>query len=311
MSSEDLMKTWQQVAPVHSQRCYVSITVVDNFIYAMGGFDGYIQLNTAERYDPDTNQWTLITPKHERRSDAKATTLNGKAQPRPQARKPSPSKQLWDKEEALRLLLMGLLCSFQNCCICGQSGATIPCWARHCNLSFHLPCAKQGGCVTQFVAPYRAFCPAHSPQQAVEATPEPGTQCLICLEPVEDRNTFNTLVCPACRTAWFHRDCIQGQALHAALLSLQCLHCRNDDTFLRDMITMGIRIPFRAPSWESNTAFAELEERHRRCDASECLCPGGRQEAEEQGPWELLLCSSCAAEGTHRHCSGLRDSIAS
>lgn len=26
-------------------------------------------------------------------------------------------------------------------------------------------------------------------------------------------------------------------------------------------------------------------------------------------PWELLLCSSCAAEGTHRRCSGLRNSI--
>ncbi|XP_039246082.1 PHD finger protein 7-like [Pipra filicauda] len=98
----------------------------------------------------------------------------------------------------------------QSCCICGQGGATIPCWARHCDLSFHLPCAKQGGCVTQFMPPYRAFCPAHSPQQAVWATPEPGTQCLICLEPVEDRMTFNTLVCPACRTAWFHRDCIQS-----------------------------------------------------------------------------------------------------
>ncbi|XP_027528954.1 nascent polypeptide-associated complex subunit alpha, muscle-specific form-like [Neopelma chrysocephalum] len=77
------------------------------------------------------------------------------------------------------------------------------------------------------------------------------------------------------------------------------------------MFIMGIRIPFREPSWEENDAFAEQGETHRHCDASECLCPGGRQEAEEQGPWELLLCSSCGAEGTHRHCSGLRDSITS
>ncbi|XP_032533065.1 PHD finger protein 7-like [Chiroxiphia lanceolata] len=172
----------------------------------------------------------------------------------------------------------------QNCCICGQRGATIPCWARHCNLSFHLPCAKQGGCVTQFVAPYRAFCPAHSPQQAVEATPEPGTQCLICLEPVEDRNTFNTLVCPACRTAWFHRDCIQRLALHDGLLSFRCPVCRNCGRFLRDIANMGIRIPFRIQAArEDINAFAEFGERHRRCDASECLCPGGRQEAEEEG----------------------------
>ncbi|XP_027562470.1 PHD finger protein 7-like, partial [Neopelma chrysocephalum] len=196
----------------------------------------------------------------------------------------------------------------KSCFICGKSGATIACWERHCDLSFHLPCAKQGGCVTQFHRPFSSHCPTHSPQQAVEATPEPGTECLICMEPVEDRKTFNTLVCPACKTAWFHRDCIQGQALHAGLLSLQCPLCRNNDTFVMEMFTMGFQIPFRPPSWEENDAFAEQGDRHRHCDASECLCPGGRQEAEEQGPWQLLLCSSCAAEGTHRHCSGLRDS---
>ncbi|XP_064496723.1 PHD finger protein 7-like [Pseudopipra pipra] len=108
------------------------------------------------------------------------------------------------------------------------------------------------------------------------------------------------------------------------------------------MVTMGIRIPFRLvsfclahntggasavlfqglpqqswpcpfppPSWEGINVFTELGERHRHCDARECLFPGGRQEAEEEGPWELLWCSSCAAEGTHRPCSGLRDSISS
>ncbi|XP_039243791.1 PHD finger protein 7-like [Pipra filicauda] len=199
----------------------------------------------------------------------------------------------------------------QSCSICGQIGATIYCCRRHCDVSFHLPCAKQGGCVTQFCRPFRAFCAAHRPEQAVEATPEPGTECLICMEPVEDRKTFNTLVCPACKSAWFHRDCIQGQALHAGYSSIQCPLCRNDDAFRKDLLTMGIRIPFRPPTWEGFNAFDELGDRHRRCDASECLFPGGRQEAEGQGPWELLLCSSCAAEGTHRHCSGLRTSITS
>ncbi|XP_051649086.1 uncharacterized protein LOC127473481 [Manacus candei] len=228
----------------------------------------------------------------------------------------------------------------QNCCICGQSGATIYCCGRHCELSFHLPCAKQGRCVTQFHRPYRAFCPTHSPEQAVEATPEPGTHCLICMEPVEDRKTFSTMVCPACKTAWFHRDCIQvgvvpsprgaqqglsstraslwlfmfllqGQALHSGYFSIQCPLCRNCDAFRKDMLTMGIRIPYRPPTWESFNAFDELGDRHMHCDARECLFPGGRQEADEEGPWELLLCSSCAAEGTHRRCSGLRNSITS
>ncbi|NXA04956.1 G2E3 ligase, partial [Sapayoa aenigma] len=156
-----------------------------------------------------------------------------------------------------------------------------------------------------------AFCPAHSPEQAVEATPEPGTQCLICMEPVEDRKTYSTMVCPACKSTWFHRDCIQGQALCAGILSLQCPLCRNSEAFVVEMFIMGIRIPFRLPSWEDEDAFAELGERHSQCDANDCLYPGGRDEAEEEGPWELLLCCSCAAEGTHRHCSGLRDSITS
>ncbi|XP_027602327.2 serine/arginine repetitive matrix protein 2-like isoform X1 [Pipra filicauda] len=196
-----------------------------------------------------------------------------------------------------------------SCCICGQSGATISCCETDCDLSFHLPCAKQGGCVTQFIPPYSSYCPAHSPQQAVEATPEPGTECLICMEPVEDRKTFNTMVCPACKTTWFHRDCIQGQALRSGFSSFQCPICRNRPAFLGEMFTMGIRIPFRPPTWEENDAFAELLDRHRRCDASECFYPRGRQEAEEEGPWELLLCSSCAAEGTHRYCSGVRNTI--
>ncbi|NXU92364.1 PHF7 protein, partial [Xiphorhynchus elegans] len=61
---------------------------------------------------------------------------------------------LWDKEEPLRLPLMGLLCSFQVCFICSQSGATITCHKTGCDQSFHLPCAKPTGCVTQYIAFY-------------------------------------------------------------------------------------------------------------------------------------------------------------
>ncbi|XP_069816598.1 kelch-like protein 10 isoform X2 [Dendropsophus ebraccatus] len=71
-------KIWQEVAPMYSKRCYVSVTIHNENIYAMGGFDGYFRLNTAERYDPETNQWSLIPPMNEQRSDAGATTLNNK-----------------------------------------------------------------------------------------------------------------------------------------------------------------------------------------------------------------------------------------
>uniref|UniRef100_A0A8U8BNK4 PHF7/G2E3-like PHD zinc finger domain-containing protein n=1 Tax=Geospiza parvula TaxID=87175 RepID=A0A8U8BNK4_GEOPR len=101
----------------------------------------------------------------------------------------------------------------------------------------------------------------------------------------------------------------KGQAMRAGLLYFQCPLCRDSEEFPVEMFVMGIRVPFRQPTWEDNNAFAELAERHSQCNARECLYPGGREEAEEEGPWELLLCSSCAAEGTHRRCSGLKNRI--
>ncbi|NXS79795.1 G2E3 ligase, partial [Erpornis zantholeuca] len=193
------------------------------------------------------------------------------------------------------------------CCICGETGATIMCCQEDCDTWFHLPCAKEGCCITQYITPYSSYCSEHRPEQTVDVTPEPGTECLVCMETVEDTKTYGTMVCPACKRAWFHRDCIQGQAMSAGALFFQCPLCRDAEAFPVEMFVMGIRIPFRLPTWEDDDAFAELGERHSRCNATECLCPGGREEAEEHGPWQLLLCSSCAAEGTHRRCSGLRN----
>lgn len=63
---------------MHSRRCYVSVVALNGFIYAMGGFNGEIRLNTVERYDPTTNQWTLIESMNYVRSDAHACVLNSK-----------------------------------------------------------------------------------------------------------------------------------------------------------------------------------------------------------------------------------------
>ncbi|CAM9174683.1 unnamed protein product, partial [Bubo scandiacus] len=189
----------------------------------------------------------------------------------------------------------------KQCFVCGESGATITCFQEGCDCSFHLPCAMEGECVTQYLPQYRSFCREHRPEQEVEAAPENDTTCIICLEPVEDRKSYHTMVCPACKHAWFHRGCIQGQATCAGIF-FQCPLCRDRDEFLPEMLTMGIRMPLRLPSWENRQADRALIERHRRCNARECLCPRGREQAEERGPWQLLLCSSCAAEGTHRRC---------
>ncbi|NXT77506.1 PHF7 protein, partial [Zapornia atra] len=84
-----------------------------------------------------------------------------------------------------------------------------------------------------------------------------------------------------------------------------CPHCGNVFRFFLEMLSMGIRIPRRGPLLDRRHTFPAVSQRHRRCDARECLCPGGREQAENQGPWQLLLCASCAAEGTHRLCSSL------
>ncbi|NXN97456.1 G2E3 ligase, partial [Rhinopomastus cyanomelas] len=133
----------------------------------------------------------------------------------------------------------------QKCFVCGERGATITCLAMGCSRRFHLPCAVEGGCITQYLPEYRAFCWQHRPEQAVEAAPEETTICLICLEHTEDAKSFHTLVCPVCRNAWFHRACIQGHAACSGTASFQCPLCRNKDQFQEEMLRMGIRIPSR------------------------------------------------------------------
>ncbi|NWI66099.1 G2E3 ligase, partial [Todus mexicanus] len=190
------------------------------------------------------------------------------------------------------------------CYICKRTGATITCGEMDCNRSFHLPCAAEGACVTQYHPPFSAFCSQHSPVQVVEAAPDKEDTCLICFDEIDAAKSFRTLVCPMCKHAWFHRSCIQGQALREGISGFRCPLCRDKDNFRGEMTRLGIRIPFRLPSFDPQ-AHAELSARHRRCDASQCLCPGGREQAEGEGLWQLLLCSSCAAEGTHRGCSQL------
>ncbi|XP_046782536.1 PHD finger protein 7-like isoform X2 [Gallus gallus] len=41
------------------------------------------------------------------------------------------------------------------CFVCGSSGATITCAESGCHRSFHLPCALEGQCVTQYIGEFR------------------------------------------------------------------------------------------------------------------------------------------------------------
>ncbi|XP_071898643.1 PHD finger protein 7-like [Anas platyrhynchos] len=202
--------------------------------------------------------------------------------------------------------LTGLLCSLQRCCVCRKKGATVACRQKRCSRRFHLPCSSQRGCISQFFGKYSSFCWEHRPQQTVETLQEGHTTCIICMEVVEDSLSYTTMVCPSCKHAWFHRGCIQGQALRTGLRHFACPHCRDWERFVPEMLQMGICVPNKKPAWEQEEELA-LPQLHGRCDARQCLYRGGREQWQEEGPWQLLLCSSCAASGTHRRCSGLAD----
>ncbi|XP_074936611.1 E3 ubiquitin-protein ligase PHF7-like [Phalacrocorax aristotelis] len=193
----------------------------------------------------------------------------------------------------------------KRCCICRLRGASVACRRRRCRRIFHFPCGSERGCVSQFFGEFKSFCWKHRPVQRVRAVQQDETPCLICQEAVAGRPCYDTLVCPACASAWFHRRCIQGQALRSALHYFRCPLCQDVPTFQAEMFRLGIKIPDRDAAWEEDGAFADHYQRHSSCDASQCLCPVGREQAEVNGPWRLLLCGSCASRGTHQLCSGI------
>ncbi|NXR16731.1 G2E3 ligase, partial [Cinclus mexicanus] len=198
----------------------------------------------------------------------------------------------------------------KSCFVCCKMGASITCCETGCDRTFHLPCAPDGECVTQYFGVYRSFCWQHRPQQALQPCPSQDNTCSICLDTVEDKISYKTMGCPACQDARFHRHCIQRLALHSGI-AFRCPCCLNQELFMMEMLTMGIRLSKRSPPWESDEEVGPSHQRHGRCDAATCHCPRGREHVEANGPWQLWLCSSCAAQGTHRHCLSLGNTTCS
>ncbi|XP_014189885.2 kelch-like protein 10 [Haplochromis burtoni] len=52
---------------MHEQRSDASCTTLHSRIYICGGFNGNECLQTAECYNPETDQWTMISPMNSRR----------------------------------------------------------------------------------------------------------------------------------------------------------------------------------------------------------------------------------------------------
>ncbi|XP_051474217.1 PHD finger protein 7-like [Apus apus] len=197
-----------------------------------------------------------------------------------------------------------------RCCFCHQPGASVTCrgrlhrssgWShrRRCSRTFHFPCGREGECISQFFGEYKSFCSKHRPVQRLRGMQQHRTPCLFCLEPVSEQPCFDTLVCPACASAWLHRSCIQAMALSSGLHLFRCPHCRDTEQFLPEMLRLGIKIPNREASWELEI-FEDF-------GPGQPERPGtlAFQDFEDHQPWKLLLCSYCGSRVTHQFCATL------
>ncbi|XP_062350945.1 G2/M phase-specific E3 ubiquitin-protein ligase [Cinclus cinclus] len=195
-----------------------------------------------------------------------------------------------------------------KCNICKKKGASIGCVAPKCKRSYHFPCGLQRECIFQFMEDFRSYCWEHRPiQEFMDKEPRGASQCTICLDLVEHLPVYTVLKSPCCKNAWFHRECLQYQALSAGIFFFRCTVCNNKDKFQKEMLRMGIHIPERDASWElEENAYQDLLLCYQHCDVKRCLCKKGRDYNEPDSKWEIKRCQYCGSRGTHLACSSMR-----
>uniref|UniRef100_A0A452S9Z7 G2/M-phase specific E3 ubiquitin protein ligase n=1 Tax=Ursus americanus TaxID=9643 RepID=A0A452S9Z7_URSAM len=195
-----------------------------------------------------------------------------------------------------------------KCCVCKKNGASIGCVAPRCKRSYHFPCGLQRECIFQFTGNFASFCWKHRPVQIITSNNyRDSLPCTICLEFIEPIPTYNILRSPCCKNAWFHRDCLQVQAINAGVFFFRCTVCNNSDIFQKEMLRMGIHIPEKDASWElEENAYQELLQHYEHCDVRRCRCKEGRDYNAPDSKWEIKRCQCCGSSGTHLACSSLR-----
>ena len=68
---------WSPTTSMIEHRSSVGIGVLDGFLYAVGGYNGQVTVNTAERYNPRTGGWNMITEMNTVRSMLGVASMNG------------------------------------------------------------------------------------------------------------------------------------------------------------------------------------------------------------------------------------------
>uniref|UniRef100_A0A4W3GWM5 G2/M-phase specific E3 ubiquitin protein ligase n=1 Tax=Callorhinchus milii TaxID=7868 RepID=A0A4W3GWM5_CALMI len=196
-----------------------------------------------------------------------------------------------------------------TCNVCRKRGASIGCTVAKCRKSFHFPCGVAKQCIFQFTGQFASYCWEHKPVQKVAPAAKWANSshaCAVCLESIDTLPSYDVLKSPCCKNTWLHRQCVQYQALSAGMFFFRCTICSNKDEFQQEMLRMGIHVPEKDASWElEENAYQELLQRYQRCDVRKCLCKNGREYAETEGKWDIVLCKYCGSSGTHLACSTL------
>lgn len=205
-----------------------------------------------------------------------------------------------------------------RCIFCRKNGATIGCVVKNCRKVFHFGCGQKAGALNQYFDSYRSFCTSHRPRQTCPVSDRlsfygtANSMCVICMSAVEARASNDTLRAPCCKNTWFHRKCIQRQALAAGLFFFKCPLCCNKEIFQADMLQVGIYIPEQDAAWEMEPhAYQELLEPYNHCDMDSCLCPQGRKYNRDDSKWEIVVCHWCGSQGSHIGCTSKRSTSAS
>ena len=58
-------------------RSSLGVGILDGFLFAVGGYNGQMTVNTVERFNPRTQEWSMITEMSTERSMLGVTSLNG------------------------------------------------------------------------------------------------------------------------------------------------------------------------------------------------------------------------------------------
>ncbi|XP_030045065.1 G2/M phase-specific E3 ubiquitin-protein ligase-like, partial [Microcaecilia unicolor] len=97
-----------------------------------------------------------------------------------------------------------------TCTVCKKKGASIGCVKSRCKRSYHFPCGVERECIFQFTGNFGSYCWDHRPVQNSSTVRHPeSSPCTVCLEFVEHLPSYSVLQSPCCKTAWFHRHCLQ------------------------------------------------------------------------------------------------------